>query len=248
MTKLILPEPTQLYRHFDEKGRLLYVGISLNAISRAKQHGKDKPWWLEVRSIQIELFPTREEAAQAEVEAIRKEKPLYNIVHNREGPLKFIWHKWNREKAESYWWRKCEEIQDLLTTAEGFSLKSWIESQWLGDVTTMDSLLTARVLDHQIKHWNEKGDCDFVFGIFDPFWDPAEVFTTEHARWLRRFGAPGGKDRNGDYNFHTWLWFVSACSAYEFLAQDGYPGFLQWDPELRQNLPEGDADEALISM
>lgn len=74
---------TYLYRHFDAFGSLLYVGISLSWLMRTKAHSKSAEWFEEVARVTIEQFATREEAMEAEREAIRREKPRYNVVHNR---------------------------------------------------------------------------------------------------------------------------------------------------------------------
>lgn len=37
-----------LYRFFDDAGRLLYIGISVSAISRAGKHRQEKNWWHDV--------------------------------------------------------------------------------------------------------------------------------------------------------------------------------------------------------
>jgi hypothetical protein len=73
-----------LYRYWDDKGALLYVGISLNAAARASQHAKDKTWWPEVARITIQhLGPVdRAEAESIEAAAITVENPKYNIRHN----------------------------------------------------------------------------------------------------------------------------------------------------------------------
>lgn len=77
--------PTQLYRHFDTKGLLLYVGISLRAIHRQHEHAKSKDWFAKIANITIEEFPDRDSAIEAEKKAIIHERPLYNVVHNGPG-------------------------------------------------------------------------------------------------------------------------------------------------------------------
>jgi hypothetical protein len=69
-----------LYRHFDNAGRLLYVGISLNAFHRLAQHKQHSHWFSRVAHVEIERFPTRMAALLAERAAIRDEKPLHNIA------------------------------------------------------------------------------------------------------------------------------------------------------------------------
>ena len=74
---------TYLYRLWDENDRLLYIGISKSAIHRLHEHLTEQPWAEQVAKQTIERYATREEAAQAEVEAIQSEVPLHNVVHNR---------------------------------------------------------------------------------------------------------------------------------------------------------------------
>jgi hypothetical protein len=72
--------PTQLYRHFDDEGRLLYVGISLSAITRLAQHRSASHWSRAIVRVEIEHFDTRREALMAEAKAIIEERPLHNIA------------------------------------------------------------------------------------------------------------------------------------------------------------------------
>lgn len=68
-----------LYRHFNKNGELLYVGISLNSINRLSQHKKNAHWFNDIARIELEQFPTRESALEAEKQAIINEKPLHNV-------------------------------------------------------------------------------------------------------------------------------------------------------------------------
>lgn len=72
---------TQLYRHFDKDGTLLYVGISLSAVARLSQH-KASSWFDQIAMITVETHPTLEVALERERAAIRIEKPIYNKMHN----------------------------------------------------------------------------------------------------------------------------------------------------------------------
>ena len=71
---------TTLYRFYDDTGALLYVGISKHALRRLTEHQTGQPWWSEVARSTMEHFDTREEAAEAELVAIRTEGPLFNIA------------------------------------------------------------------------------------------------------------------------------------------------------------------------
>lgn len=75
-----------LYRHFDAAGRLLYVGISLNALSRLSQHKSESSWFFNITRVEIEQHPTRAAAAAAEIEAIRTEDPLHNVMGRNDPP------------------------------------------------------------------------------------------------------------------------------------------------------------------
>lgn len=77
--------PTELYRHFDAKGVLLYVGISLSTANRLGQHRCVSPWSKRVTSITIERYPNRKAALDAERNAIQSEGPLYNVTGKKKG-------------------------------------------------------------------------------------------------------------------------------------------------------------------
>ena len=70
---------TALYRHFDAEGVLLYVGITLNWRNRTWQHKKTAHWFRDIAEIKIEWFDKRNEAIEAERDAILNELPKYNI-------------------------------------------------------------------------------------------------------------------------------------------------------------------------
>jgi hypothetical protein len=74
-------QPHALYRFFAEDGALLYVGITNNPARRFAQHGAARDWWLEVATIRLEMYPSREAVLAAERAAIVAERPRYNVVH-----------------------------------------------------------------------------------------------------------------------------------------------------------------------
>lgn len=76
----VAEKPCTLYRYFDASGNLLYVGISLNAITRASQH-RTAPWYRLYSSSTAQHFASRAEAAAAEVAAIQTERPIFNVQH-----------------------------------------------------------------------------------------------------------------------------------------------------------------------
>jgi hypothetical protein len=74
---------TALYRHYDAKGRLLYVGISLSALARLRQHQERSSWANAITRVTIEWHPSREVARAAEKRAIREERPIHNKQDRR---------------------------------------------------------------------------------------------------------------------------------------------------------------------
>jgi hypothetical protein len=70
-----------LYRQFNAKGQLLYVGITLheNGLERLRKHARATPWFHQVTIITIEHFATHAEAVAAETAAITNELPPYNV-------------------------------------------------------------------------------------------------------------------------------------------------------------------------
>lgn len=88
---------TALYRYYNSKDELLYIGISANPLIRTTQHSQKKPWFDEVSRSSVEWFKSRELALEAEKQAIIECKPKYNIVHNYAKPtsvseLNLVWN------------------------------------------------------------------------------------------------------------------------------------------------------------
>jgi len=80
--KTKINQPANLYRHYDKDDTLLYIGISVSAISRFQQHILNSKWADASVKMTTERFNSRREALQAEKKAIKQEKPLFNISHN----------------------------------------------------------------------------------------------------------------------------------------------------------------------
>lgn len=72
-------EETQLYRHFAADGELLYIGISLSTIARLAQHAEHSHWFKRISRVEIQAYPNRRAAMEAEKDAISREQPTFNI-------------------------------------------------------------------------------------------------------------------------------------------------------------------------
>lgn len=72
-----------LYRCFDASGDLLYIGRSKNWSSRWLSHRSISHWSRQVTRIEIKRFDSLTESIEAETEAIKNERPRFNVLHNR---------------------------------------------------------------------------------------------------------------------------------------------------------------------
>lgn len=95
-----MTKPTELYRHFNADGELLYVGISLLTLERTVKHQDGSHWWPEVTRIDIERFKTRSSAMDAERTAIINEKPKHNV----QGALGFDADPFARTVIKFFWY------------------------------------------------------------------------------------------------------------------------------------------------
>lgn len=68
----------QLYRHFDDEGLLLYVGVSINPAARLSCHKYTSLWYPRIATITIERFQTKQSALNAEFNAMLFERPKFN--------------------------------------------------------------------------------------------------------------------------------------------------------------------------
>jgi len=78
MQEQLHAKPTQLYRHFNAEGQLLYVGVSLRSMKRLAEHKNNSDWFNEITRVDIEHFSDRKTAMDAERKAVQEENPKYN--------------------------------------------------------------------------------------------------------------------------------------------------------------------------
>ncbi|WP_062215801.1 GIY-YIG nuclease family protein [Streptomyces sp. NBRC 109706] len=77
-------ERTALYRFYDERDRLLYVGISKDPDQRWREHQQLSPWSRQISRREVEWLTSRRTAEVAEVAAIKSERPAHNNRDNFE--------------------------------------------------------------------------------------------------------------------------------------------------------------------
>lgn len=72
------PIPNYVYRCYDAAGRLIYVGCTNNPVLRLASH--KKAWWGDqLHTTRLIVFPNRRHALNRETDAIRTEKPRWNV-------------------------------------------------------------------------------------------------------------------------------------------------------------------------
>ena len=72
-----------LYRFFDAEGVLLYVGITYDVSMRFSTHSVERWWWGQWAYSTVVRYHSRAALEAAERKAIKSEKPLHNVVHNK---------------------------------------------------------------------------------------------------------------------------------------------------------------------
>lgn len=75
-----------IYRLYDSKDSLLYLGITNDTDRRIREHRQNADWFYQVARTDIRRFDcTRKNVELEEVSAIKREQPKFNIMHNRVG-------------------------------------------------------------------------------------------------------------------------------------------------------------------
>jgi len=115
-----MSDATDLYRYFDADDRLLYVGISFSAVMRASQHRSDKGWWKDVARMTVEHLPNRAAAERKEIEAIKNESPVHNVVWNDGRPTPKP--KGLSEQAQEWIDKWLSEISRVVISTAEFEL------------------------------------------------------------------------------------------------------------------------------
>lgn len=75
-----------VYRLYDRRATLLYVGLTTQGRDRFDGHARDKAWWPDVENFSVKLYRTEDEARGAERAAIERERPVHNVVWHPDRP------------------------------------------------------------------------------------------------------------------------------------------------------------------
>lgn len=123
---------TSVYRYYDASGKLLYVGTADQWERRACDHSKSKPWFGDVRRVELHFFATRKEALEAERMAIVAEHPEQNTVHNR----------------------RVNELESL-NVRIGSEMRSALKMEAAASGVTVQELITSILADF-FKSWSSE--------------------------------------------------------------------------------------------
>ncbi|SRR5574340_61464 len=111
------PKPSYVYRCYDDRGVLLYVGCTQSPDIRAATHRRRTKWFNDAIAIIYERYPCREDGLNAERSAIESENPLHNVSHSADKSKRRI-TTWNSVMTEH-----CPKmIADLV--ARGYTIKT----------------------------------------------------------------------------------------------------------------------------
>jgi len=168
---------TILYRYYDVEDSLLYVGITNNQHKRFKQH-QDKSWLTQIARATFEHYSNREDAEEAEVLAITKELPKYNVTYHPTNSLRAT--KFTIKFAPSMHLVQMlgmpDNSEDLIHVGWAKEVKSWMEPHECFDLP-WDLHLAFHIYNYfiAIRYTNEKPfrahvECQTCEDIFDSDW------------------------------------------------------------------------------
>lgn len=71
-----------VYKFYDKNDLLLYVGCSLDLLTRIAGHQSSSKWFKKVKTIRIETFSDKKTARKKERNLIESLQPKHNKLHN----------------------------------------------------------------------------------------------------------------------------------------------------------------------
>jgi predicted GIY-YIG superfamily endonuclease len=83
-------ERTAVYRFFDAGDNLIYVGITVDLMTRWRYHEKNADWWSKQARIEVVWHESRATADAEETEAIRTEGALRNVQKRGKTPIRSL--------------------------------------------------------------------------------------------------------------------------------------------------------------
>jgi hypothetical protein len=106
----------ELYRQFSNTGKLLYVGVSLSALMRLREHKGSSRWFKHIGRLEVERFATRRGALAAERRIIQTEQPRWNVHQKKKIPAGLL-----------------EAVQLPENDDQVLTFQQWIQVNWLSE-------------------------------------------------------------------------------------------------------------------
>jgi hypothetical protein len=96
---MTIPAMASVYRAFDAKGRLLYVGQSAQVSARMATHRRSSKWASQAVRWDISEPMPRDTALDVEAVAIYTERPLHNVANKNH--LGGVYDRWEKNSPAS---------------------------------------------------------------------------------------------------------------------------------------------------
>jgi predicted GIY-YIG superfamily endonuclease len=98
-----------VYLASDKRGRILYIGQTVDLFARFAQHRQQASWYPDLAHVKVDVFHHRDDALRWERYLIERWNPPHNIDHVNRRSAESI--RWARQHAE---WR-ARRVPELLT-------------------------------------------------------------------------------------------------------------------------------------
>lgn len=153
--------PHVLYRFFDARERLLYVGITVAIRERLARHEVEKGWYGQIARISVEHFPTREAVLAAEKVAIQVERPLHNIQHNgvRRAP---DGHTRRSTSSETQWTFRSRDSGYERTVPLWLSWEVYCDP--ISDEFDLDEITAEELWDEWVRRYPRQPEAERIYG------------------------------------------------------------------------------------
>jgi hypothetical protein len=153
--------PGVVYRFFDARDTLLYIGVAVgDETNRAQAHQKQAPWYVFVDRLTTQSFDDVRAADLAEFDAIVAEKPVFNLRNNRtraaqERLATYLRAAGRLDLLPSY---EASAYSANYTGPEGPAFVERAERETGGNRAEMRRRLMAYALEHMPEDWRPAQD------------------------------------------------------------------------------------------
>jgi predicted GIY-YIG superfamily endonuclease len=137
-----------VYRAYDHRGALLYVGVTNDLERRMDAHEKSSGWWMFHERVESEAFDSRAEAEAEETRLIRTLHPRWNrrdrtpngpqVETERQKVEQHVWRQLNRLRTEqSHLWSRLDEVENEMRVL-AFAVEGMTGGEVIDQITQAD--------------------------------------------------------------------------------------------------------------